>query len=163
MHPRALRLVGQPGPPTFGGRIAADAQRPLHRGLVRDVRIELNDDGRRDTDRLSVRELELAVDLRCGYQSGERTGHRNGLAVQAYRRTLPGVLHVKPERLGGVESRLIAAECAGHHLAVRVDQLHIPKPAIGHGHTDRRGRIDVLGLVVGQECQRGPGEGASSG
>src|SRR6185437_13373801 len=116
VHAGPADLVGQPRPAALDGRFGGDLQRPLDGGLVRDRRVELDDDRRRDADGLAVGELESTVDHLGGRDRGDLALHRNRLAVVTDRRPVPGVGPVIAQRLGDRVHRPVAVEGAGTAL-----------------------------------------------
>jgi len=154
VHPGAADLVGQPRPTALHGRFGGDLQRPLDGGFIRDRRVELDDDRRRDSDGLAVGQLESAVDDFGGRDGGELALHRDGLAVMAYCSPPPGIGRVVTERLGEGEQRAVPVQGACDDLAVRTGQRDVLEPAVTDLDADRRGRQDLGGFVGGPERQR---------
>ncbi len=152
---RTFGFVRQPRPTALDRRVGGDLQGPLHRGLVADRRVELQDDRRRHADDLAVGELELAVDLVGRGDRGEGALHRYGLAVATHHRAAPAVFHAVAEWLGGVERAAVAAERTGDDPAVRIGQRDPLKPAVADLQADRGGRQHIGGGVVRRERHRG--------
>jgi len=154
VHPGAAHLVGQPRPAALDRRIAGDRQRPfdVRPRLLRDGRVELQDDRRGDAHHLPIGQLEAAVDLTGRGDGGETGRQLRGGAVAAHHRSAPGVPRAVAQRLGDRVPGAVAVEHPGDHLAVRVGQPHPLQPAVGdldaHPPDRRHVGVGVGGFVA---------------
>ena len=121
--------------------------------FVADGSVKLNDDGRRDSDGLTVGQLELVVDRGHGYDGGEAAGDRNRLAVLPDDRTGPGIGHAVAEGLGRRVGGAVLVQRTGDNFAFGVGQGDPLQPAVGHVDPHRRGGCHVFARISRGERQ----------